>query len=173
MLRLDSLAAASVTNTGLESDCINDPSEVHFLADIEFESLSPWSWYPTPDQCSMPDWSEKVNAEEADRCTVPPNQGHPSITVEPESICDDSHFSGSHDTVESAMGTAGDSIFELTWLDDSAATQCLPSPSTVSAPILPPPDGTFLYEGLFEKFGVLLDKCMLLPNPCVHITCNG
>jgi hypothetical protein len=164
MFRLDSLSAAGVTNTGLESTYINDLSEMNlnFPADLEFENLGPWSWCPTPGQCSTPDWSEQVNAR-GDIDIALSNHGNPSATAESESVYNFSHFSGSHDSAESILDTAGDSVFELAWLDDSAGAQCLPSPpSTVSASIPPPLDGIVLYEGLFEKFGGLLDKCMLL-----------
>ncbi|KAJ9499882.1 hypothetical protein H2202_004872 [Exophiala xenobiotica] len=149
---------------GHESNYINDLSEMNlnFPADLEFENLGPWSWCPTPGLCSTPGWSEQVNAG-GDIDIALSNHRNPSATAESESVYNFSHFCGSHDSAESILGTAGDSVFELAWLDDSAGAQCLSSPpSTVSASIPPPLDGIVLYEGLFEKFGGLLDKCTLL-----------
>ncbi|KIW11191.1 hypothetical protein PV08_10491 [Exophiala spinifera] len=151
-------AAVSVTNIGIEPRCTADPSDMDCPPDLGLDSLGPWRWYPTPSQCPTPDYSKTVHMSDHLDMTLTSYED-PSMAAQPGSVLSDSYVLGPQDATGSSSGTNMNSILDLTWLNDPAETQCLPFPSpTNSTSIFPPLNGMILYEGLFEKFGTLLDK---------------
>ncbi|EXJ80644.1 hypothetical protein A1O3_06928 [Capronia epimyces CBS 606.96] len=130
-----------------EGRLLLDSPDMNFLVDLEVDNFGPWSWSPTPYQGPK----ELLGAESDVDMDL-------STGAELGSGCDDSYLSDSYNMLHSRAGTGEDGTSELSWPQDPARLPCLPTPPSTDSPLdLVPLDGIMLYEGLFEKFGGLLD----------------